>query len=122
MDVEIFGLLLFVFLAVAMGVTILVGMRLITWLLGTAKNKRGKHEPYECGVPLLGNTRERFSVMFYLIALLFVLFDIETIFLLPYTVSYRSFGVEGFVEVLIFVAVLALGLLYIIKRGALEWD
>ncbi len=119
---EYFGLALYMLLAVGMGLVIIVGVRLVTWLLGTARKTPGKYETYECGVPLLGSSRERFSVKFYLVALLFVLFDIETVFLLPYAVSYRKLGMEGFLGVLAFVAVLGLGLLYILKRRALEWD
>jgi NADH-quinone oxidoreductase subunit A len=121
-DAEIFGVFFYTFIAAAVGVVIIVGVRLVTWLLGTAKKKRGKYETYECGVPLLGSSRERFSVKFYLVALLFVLFDIETVFLLPYAVSYQKLGMDGFLGVLAFVAILGIGLLYVIKRRALEWD
>jgi NADH-quinone oxidoreductase subunit A len=121
-DQEIFGTFLFILLAVGMGGVVTGGVRLVTYLLGTARKKRGKYETYECGVPLLGSSRERFSVKFYLVALLFILFDIETVFLLPYAVAYRRLGMEGFLGVLAFVAVLGVGLLYILKRRALEWD
>jgi NADH-quinone oxidoreductase subunit A len=119
---EIFGVLLFTFLAVAMGITAMVLIRVVTKYMGLAKQKAGKYESYECGVPLLGSSRERFSVKFYLVALLFVLFDIETVFLLPYAVSFKTLGFEAFYAVLAFVAVLGLGLLYILKRRVLEWD
>ena len=101
---------------------LLCGSRLVTYLLGTSIKKRGKFDTYECGVPLIGSTRERFSVKFYLVALLFILFDIETVFLFPYAVAYKRLGMEGFIGVLGFVAVLGLGLLYIFKRRALEWE
>ena len=119
---EIFGVFAFIFLAVAMGLVITGGSRLVTYLLGTSIKKRGKFDTYECGVPLIGSTRERFSVKFYLVALLFILFDIETVFLFPYAVAYKRLGMEGFIGVLGFVAVLGLGLLYIFKRRALEWE
>ncbi len=121
-SVELFGALIYIALSVGLGITILVLVTGITRMLGLAKKTRGKYETYECGVPLLGSTRERFSVKFYLVALLFVLFDIETVFLLPYAVAYKRLGLEGFFEVLAFVAVLGLGLLYILKRRVLEWD
>jgi NADH-quinone oxidoreductase subunit A len=121
-DQEIFGLVVYALLAVGMGAVVLGGIRLVMYLLGTYKVVPGKHETYECGVPLLGSSRERFSVKFYLVALLFVLFDIETVFLLPYAVSYRKLGMEGFLGVLAFIAVLGLGLLYILRRRALEWE
>ena len=95
---------------------------LISHLLGPRKKKPGKLDPYECGVPVLSSTRERFSVHFYLVAILFILFDIETVFMVPYAVLYKKLGVAGLVEVGIFVAVLVYGLAYLWKRGALEWD
>jgi NADH-quinone oxidoreductase subunit A len=119
---EFFGAALFALLAVGMGAVVVIGVRVVTWLLGTAKQRPGKYETYECGVPLLGSSRERFSVRFYLVALLFVLFDIETVFLLPYAVSYRKLGMEGFVGVLLFVGVLGMGLVYILRRRVLEWE
>lgn len=119
---EILAALVFTGLVVAMGLTILGLVRLVTWGLGTARQKRGKYEAYECGVPKEGSARDRFEVHFYLVALLFVLFDIETVFLLPYAVSFKTLGMAGFYEVLAFVAVLGLGLVYLVKRGALEWE
>ena len=95
---------------------------LISHLLGPRKNKPGKLDPYECGVPLLSSSRERFSVHFYMVAILFILFDIETVFMVPYAVLYKKLGVAGLAEMGIFVAVLVYGLGYLWKRGALEWD
>jgi NADH-quinone oxidoreductase subunit A len=95
---------------------------LISHLLGPRRYKAQKLDPYECGVPLLSSNRERFSVHFYLVAILFILFDIETVFMVPYAVLYRKLGVAGLVEMSIFVAVLVFGLAYLWKRGALEWD
>ena len=95
---------------------------LISHLLGPRKYKPGTLDPYECGVPILSSTRERFSVHFYLVAILFILFDIETVFMVPYAILYKKLGVPGLVEVGVFVAVLVYGLAYLWKRGALEWD
>lgn len=121
-DPEVFGVVAFTGLVAGVGLFLIILIRVVTKYLGTNKQKRGKYETYECGVPLLGSSRERFSVKFYLVALLFVLFDIETVFLLPYAVSYKKLGMEGFLGVLAFVAVLGIGLLYILRRRALEWD
>jgi len=101
-----------------------LGVFLITLshFLGPRKSRPDKLDPYECGVPLLSSTRERFSVHFYLVAILFILFDIETVFMIPYAVLYRAMGVAGLVEMGIFAAVLLYGLVYLWKRGALEWD
>ena len=94
----------------------------LSYLLGPRKRKPGKLDPYECGVPILSSTRERFSVHFYLVAILFILFDIETVFMIPYSVLYKKLGVSGLVEVGLFALVLIYGLAYLWKRGALEWD
>jgi NADH-quinone oxidoreductase subunit A len=94
----------------------------LSHLLGPRKFKPGKLDPYECGVPSISSSRERFSVHFYLVAILFILFDIETVFMIPYAVLYKSLGVAGLVEMGIFVFVLVFGLAYLWKRGALEWD
>ena len=90
--------------------------------LGPRNPTPEKLAPYECGVPLLSETRERFSVRFYLVAIMFILFDIETVFLIPWAVLYKKLGVAGLAEVGIFFAVLGFGLAYLWKRGGLEWD
>lgn len=96
---------------------------LLPRILRLQKPGRVKQEPYECGVPPLAEgARGRFSVRFYLIAILFILFDIETVFLVPWAVTYRSLGVAAFVEVLVFVGILVAGYVYVWKRRALEWD
>jgi NADH-quinone oxidoreductase subunit A len=86
------------------------------------KSSKGKSEPYECGVPLLDSAHGRFNVRYYLVALFFILFDIETVFLIPWALIHKSLGIAGLVEMGIFVGVLAAGLAYVWKRGALEWD
>ncbi len=87
-----------------------------------SKLKPGKADTYECGVPLVGDTRERFSVKFYIVAIMFILFDIETVFLIPWAVLYKQLGVFGLVEIGIFFGVLGFGLAYLWQRGGLEWD
>ncbi|MFN3485961.1 MAG: NADH-quinone oxidoreductase subunit A [Planctomycetota bacterium] len=91
-------------------------------LLGPRRERPEKLDPYECGVPILSKTRQRFSVHFYLVAILFILFDIETVFMIPYAVLYKKLGPAGLVEMGLFVGVLAYGLAYLWKRGALEWE
>ena len=90
--------------------------------LSPKRIKPGKLDTYECGVPMVSDSRERFSVRFYLVAIMFILFDIETVFLIPWAVLYKSLGPAGLVEVGVFFAVLAFGLVYLWKRGGLEWD
>jgi len=109
-----------IYTAAIVGIGLLV--LLVSHVLGPRKQKAGKLDPYECGVPILSNTRERFSVHFYLVAILFILFDIETVFMIPYAVLYKKLAYAGLVEVGIFVLVLVYGLAYLWKRGALEWD
>jgi NADH-quinone oxidoreductase subunit A len=89
----------------------------------------GPHHPteeklstYESGMEPVKTARERFSVKFYLVAMLFLLFDIEVVFMYPWAVKFKELGVLGFVEMLVFIAVLLVGLLYIWKKGALRWQ
>lgn len=91
-------------------------------LLGPRLPNPRKASTYECGVPLKGNALEQFPVKFYLLAILFVLFDIETVFLIPWAVVFREFGVLGIVEMFIFLAILGIGLLYAWRRKGLEWE
>ncbi len=79
-------------------------------------------DTYECGVETYGNSWIRFNVSFYLYALLFVIFDIETVFLYPWAVSFRGLGVAGFVEMTLFIAILLVGLAYAWKKKALKWE
>jgi len=81
-----------------------------------------KLEPYECGAPPLGSAHQRLPVKFYLVAVLFLLFDIETVFLFPWSVLFRKLGLFGLVEMGIFLGVLVLGLVYVWRKGALEWE
>jgi NADH-quinone oxidoreductase subunit A len=94
-------------------------------MLSTYRRTPVKVAPYESGIPALGSARERFSVKFYLVAMLFIIFDIETVFMIPWAAGFRQLeGMAGLlvVEMLVFVAILAVGYVYIWKRGALEWD
>jgi NADH-quinone oxidoreductase subunit A len=109
---------------ILMGVSVAnaVGMIVLSHLVSPLRPTPVKLEPYESGMTPLGDTRERFSGKFYLVALLFIIFDIETIFLIPWGVMFRELGVFGFVEMLIFIGVLLVGFVYVWKKGALEWD
>jgi NADH-quinone oxidoreductase subunit A len=91
-------------------------------LLGRGRPLPGKAEPYESGVWPIGSARERVPIRYYLIAMLFLLFDIEAVFLYPWAVIARELKVFGLIEILVFVGILALGLVYAWKRGALEWQ
>lgn len=91
-------------------------------LLGPRLRQVRKETTYECGSVPIGSSRERFSVKFYLVAIIFVLFDIETVFLVPWAVIFRQLGVFGLVEVLVFMTLLVLGFVYAWKRGGLDWE
>jgi NADH-quinone oxidoreductase subunit A len=95
---------------------------LLSTFLSHGHRTKVKLMPYECGMDPVGDARRRFSVRFFLMGMLFIVFDIELIFLFPWATVYRSLMLFGFVEMLIFVLVLLLGLIYVWKKGALEWE
>ncbi len=99
-----------------------VAMLAVSVLVSPQRPTVVKATPYESGMPPLGGTRERFSVKFYLVAMLFIVFDIEAVFMIPWGVAYRQLGLFGLVEMLIFILILFVGYIYAWKRGALEWD
>lgn len=110
-------------IAGGLGVAIIV----MNALAGPKRKSVIKSEPFACGNPPIGDARERFNVKYYLVALFFLVFDVEVVFILPWAVEYRRLladpvlGIVALVEVLIFVAVLAVGLLYVWKRKAIDW-
>jgi NADH-quinone oxidoreductase subunit A len=81
-----------------------------------------KDMPYESGMTPLGNARDRFSVKFYLVAMLFIVFDLEAVFMIPWAVSFRQLGLLGLIEMAVFVLILLVAYIYVWKRGALEWE
>jgi len=102
--------------------TIAGALLLISFLLGKKVRNRVKDMPYECGIAPTGSARERFSVKFYLVGMLFIVFDIEAVFLYPWVVVYRDFKMAAFVEMLIFIALVLAGFFYVWKKGALDWS
>ena len=90
--------------------------------LGPRRPTRRKLEPYESGMTPLGQAQRRMPVKFYLVAVMFILFDVEIIFLYPWAVTFRQLGLFGFIEMVIFVAILLVGYVYAWKKGALEWE
>jgi len=99
-----------------------VGMVVLTQILNPRRPTPQKEMPYESGMIPLGDTRARFSVKFYMVAISFIVFDLETIFLIPWAVQARALGWGAFLAMTMFVIVLAVGLLYEWKKGGLEWD
>src|SRR4051794_21566960 len=94
---------------------------LLSYLLGKRVRNAIKDTPYESGITPTGDARGRFSVKFYLVGMLFILFDIEAIFLYPWAVVYRELKMFGFIEMLVFVVLILSGFFYIWKKGALDW-
>lgn len=101
------------FIAVMMGAT---------HLLGPKRRTSDKLVNFESGIPSIGNARQPMAIKYFLVAILFVLFDVEVIFFYPYAVNFRELGQEGFMAVVLFVAFFLSGFIYIIKKGALEWE
>ena len=103
-----------------------VGNVLLSQFVGQRKRTRTKLMPYECGKDPVGSARERFSVKFYLIAMIFILFDIEVIFLVPWAVVYKRMALAGsgtfvYAEMMIFILLLLAGYIYVVKKGAFDW-
>ena len=94
----------------------------VSALVGVKRPTREKLSPYECGIAPVGDARERFSVSFYLIGMLFILFDVEAVFLYPWAVVYKSLKWFGFIEMFLYIVILLAGYLYIWKKGALDWS
>jgi len=97
-------------------------MLLLPHFLGRTKKTRAKSLPYECGVVPTTDARERIPIKFYLVALLFIVFDLETVFLLPWAIVYRRLGLFGLIEMGVFILILLVGYFYIIKKRALQWE
>ena len=106
------------FLAVVALTAAILGLS--AWVGSNVLHARS-YRPYECGITPVGDARERFSVSFYLVAMLFILFDVESVFLYPWAVVFKSLKWFGFLEMLFYIAALTAGYIYIWKRGALDW-
>ena len=97
----------------------------LSHFLSNVRTNPAKDTPYESGMPVLGTGHERFSVKFYMVAMLFIIFDIETVFMIPWAVAFRQLGdMAGLliIEMFVFIVILAVGYVYIWKRGAFQWD
>jgi NADH-quinone oxidoreductase subunit A len=110
------------------GVVLLVAVGQAFLLLGLAntlgprRNTAVKAAPFECGSAPVGSARDRFGVKFYVVALLFIVFDIEAVFLFPWAALFTELGWAGYVEMLLFVATLVIGLVYVWKKGVIDWN
>ncbi len=114
------------YLPVAIQALIAVGFVAVmmgaTHLLGPKRRTADKLVNFESGIPSIGNARQPMAIKYFLVAILFVLFDVEVIFFYPYAVNFRELGKEGFLAVVMFVAFFLVGFIYIIKKGALKWE
>jgi NADH-quinone oxidoreductase subunit A len=113
-----FSILVFIAIGLAIG----VALSLISWLVSPKRPNKEKLSSYECGFDAFGDARLPFDVRFYLIAILFIIFDLETAFLVPWAVVFRQLGAEGMIAMGIFLGLLALGFIYEWKKGGLEWE
>ena len=111
------GILLLAVIGIGFGIVSVV----ISRFLGPRNPTPEKLAPYECGMPPVGDARDRQSVKFYLVAMIFLLFDIEVAFLYPWAMALRDLGWAGFVQVLLFMTLLVVGYVYVWRKGALEW-
>ena len=110
---------IFIFVAV---IGILIPVTLLAAKLVRPENpSKSKLMPYECGIDPVDRARGRYTVRFFIVAILFVVFDVETIFLFPWAVKFKAFGLFGLLEILIFLGILIVGYIWIWKKGALEW-
>jgi len=110
-----------ILLMIALGAAFGAGSVLLSRLVGPKKPTPEKLAPYECGVPAVGDARERHSVKFYLVAMIFLLLDIEVAFLYPWAMALRDLRWAGYVQVVVFLAILLAGYIYVWRKGVLDW-
>lgn len=94
----------------------------VTHILGPKRRSKVKQDSFECGIEPQGNARVPFSIKYFLVAILFVLFDVEVIFMYPWAVNFKELGIVGFIEMLLFITFFMIGFYYILKKGALKWE
>lgn len=95
---------------------------IVTHALGPKRNSKTKLDTFECGIESQGNARIPFNIKYFLVAILFVLFDIEVIFMYPWAVNFKELGTNGFLEMVLFISLLLVGFFYLVKKGALKWE
>jgi len=110
-------ILLFILVAIGFAIVALV----LAWLIRPERYNKVKLEPYECGIETVGDARDRYSIRYYLIAMLFVIFDVETVFMFPWAVIMDRLALFGLIEMIVFILILVIGYVYAWRQGALEW-
>jgi len=111
-----------ILMQLGLAVGFVVGTIIISGLLGPKRSSVNKDKNFESGIESIGNARIPFSVKYFLVAILFVLFDVEVIFLYPWAINFKDLGMEGMIKMVIFMSLLLIGFFYIIKKKALEWE
>ena len=117
-----FPILMFIFVGLAVGVAPIVAGSVVSRLVGVHRPDAEKLSPYECGFEAFEDARMKFDVRYYLVAILFILFDLEIAFLFPWAVVLREIGFFGFMSMMVFLGILVVGFIYEWKKGALEWE
>jgi len=114
------------YLPILLALAVAAGFAAVTTFLSSIivpmRRNAAKNSPYECGIEPVGNARARFPVKFYLVAVLFILFDIEAVFLYPWAVTFHQLGLYGLIEMALFIVILFVGYVYLLKKRALEWE
>jgi NADH-quinone oxidoreductase subunit A len=113
---------LYIAFFVLLGIIFVAAAFTTSWLLRPRVPSPEKNAPYECGEVVHGNSRVQFNIRFYLVALIFVIFDVEILFTVPWALVFRQIGMSAYIEMLIFILILTIGLAYAWKKGALEWQ
>ncbi len=111
-----------ILLMLGLGAGFAAGNILLSQFLGPKKPSPEKSAPYECGMPAVGDARERQSVKFYMVAMIFLLFDIEVAFLYPWAIAFRELGWTGLMQISVFFALLTTGYIYVWRKGAFDWS
>jgi NADH-quinone oxidoreductase subunit A len=111
-----------IMMMLGIGVLMAIIFSVASVLFGPKHPNEEKYSTYESGMEPVGTTKERMSVKYYMVAMLFIVFDIEVIFLYPWAVNFRLLGLFGFIEMFVFILILLVGYYYILKKGALRWD
>ncbi len=110
------------FIQLGLALAFIVITMLVTHSIGPKRHSVKKDDPFECGIPAQGDARAPISIKYFLIAILFVLFDVEVIFLYPWAVNFKGLGVSGFLEMILFMGLLLAGFYYVLRKGVLKWE
>ncbi|WP_128548450.1 NADH-quinone oxidoreductase subunit A [Larkinella soli] len=111
-----------IFIQLVLALGFIVGSMIVSHNIGPKRHSEKKDDPFECGIPVKGDARTPISIKYFLIAILFVLFDVEVIFLYPWAVNFKGLGMEGFIEMILFMGLLLAGFYYILRKGVLKWE